>query len=108
MVPHKPGFSLLSKEYSQPLQELNLTTNIIETYDIGFSGGASGKESTCGFNPQIGKVPWKRKWHHTPVFLPGIPWTEEPGGLQSVASQIVGHDRVTAHMSMAWETCIGF
>ena len=29
----------------------------------------------------------------TPVFLPGeSPWTEEPGGLQSMASQKVGHD----------------
>ena len=24
-----------------------------------------------------------------------IPWTEEPGGLQSMGSQRVGHDRVT-------------
>ena len=29
----------------------------------------------------------------TPVFLPGeSPWTEEPGGLQSMGSQKVGHD----------------
>ena len=29
----------------------------------------------------------------TPVFLPGeSPWTEEPGGLQSVGSQRAGHD----------------
>ena len=28
-----------------------------------------------------------------PVFLPGeIPWTEEPGGLQAMGSQRVGHD----------------
>ena len=47
MAPHMPGFSLLSKEYSQALQELNFTTNINETYDMGFPGGASGKESTC-------------------------------------------------------------
>jgi len=24
-----------------------------------------------GFNPWIGKIPWKRKWQPTPVFLPG-------------------------------------
>ena len=24
-----------------------------------------------GFNPWVGKVPWRRKWHPTPVFLPG-------------------------------------
>ena len=29
----------------------------------------------------------------TPIYLPGeTPWTEEPGGLQSMASQRVGHD----------------
>ena len=36
----------------------------------------SGKESACqcrrhGFNPWIRKIPWKRKWQLTPVFLPG-------------------------------------
>jgi len=23
------------------------------------------------FNPQFGKIPWRRKWLPTPVFLPG-------------------------------------
>ena len=43
-----------------------------------FPGGASGKESTCqgrrhkrhGFNPWVGKIPWRRAWQPTPVFLP--------------------------------------
>ena len=25
----------------------------------------------CRFNPWVGKIPWRRKWQHTPVFLPG-------------------------------------
>ena len=25
----------------------------------------------CRFNPWVGRIPWKRKWQHTPVFLPG-------------------------------------
>ena len=25
----------------------------------------------CGFDPWVGKMPWRRKWHPTPVFLPG-------------------------------------
>ena len=34
-------------------------------------------------DPWVGKIPWRRKWQSTPVFLPGeSPWTEEPGGLQ--------------------------
>ena len=24
----------------------------------------------CEFNPWVGKIPWRRKWQHTPVFLP--------------------------------------
>ena len=39
----------------------------------------SGKESTwqcrrsrrCRFNPWVRKIPWRRKWQPTPVFLPG-------------------------------------
>ena len=23
------------------------------------------------FNPWVGKIPWRRKWQNTPVFLPG-------------------------------------
>ena len=45
-----------------------------------------------GFNPWVGKIPWRRAWHPTPVFLPGeSPRTEEPGGLQSRGCR-VRHD----------------
>ena len=45
------------------------------------------------FDPWVGKIPWRRKWQPTPIFLPGrIPWTEEPGGLQSMELQRVRHD----------------
>ena len=38
----------------------------------------NGKQSTCqcrrhrrlGFNPWVRKIPWRRKWQPTPVFLP--------------------------------------
>ena len=29
---------------------------------------------------------------HSSIFAWGIPWTEEPGGLQSMGSQRVGHN----------------
>ena len=29
---------------------------------------------------------------HSNILAPGIPWTEEPGGLQSTGLQRVGHD----------------
>ena len=44
----------------------------------GFLGGTNGKEPICqsrrlkrrGFNPQVGKLPRRRKWQPTLVFLP--------------------------------------
>ena len=41
--------------------------------------GASGKELTCqcrrhkryGFDPWVGKMPWRRKWQPSAVFFPG-------------------------------------
>ena len=39
------------------------------------------------------RFPQMRAWEPIPVFLPGeSPWTEEPGGPQSIGSQRVGHD----------------
>ena len=40
------------------------------------------------------KIPWRKAWQPTPVFfLPAeSPWTEEPGGLQSIGLQRVRHD----------------
>ena len=49
-----------------------------------------------GLDPWDGKIPWRRAWQPTPVFLSGeSPWTEELGGLQSMGLQRVGYDWVT-------------
>ena len=49
-----------------------------------------------GFDSWVGKMPWRREWQPTLVFSPGeSPWTEAPGGLQSMGSQRVRHDRGT-------------
>ena len=41
--------------------------------------------------------PWRRKWQPTPVSLSGeSPWTEEPGGLQSMGLQRVRHGWATS------------
>ena len=41
----------------------------------GFPGGSDGKESSCNAgdrsDPWVGKIPWRRAWQPTPVFLPG-------------------------------------
>ena len=54
---------------------------------------ASAGDKGHGFNPWVRKIPGRRKWQPTPVFLlKEIPWTEKPDGLQLVGSQRVGHD----------------
>ena len=65
---------------------------------LGFPGGSDGKRIRLqcgrpGLDPWVGKIPWRRAWQLTPVFLPGeSPWMEEPGRLQSMGSQRVGQD----------------
>ena len=41
---------------------------------------------------------------HSSILAWKIPWTEEPGGLQSMGSQKVRHDRVTSFsfLESAW------
>ena len=33
--------------------------------------GGSEVKVIPGFDPWVGKIPWRRKWHPTPVLLPG-------------------------------------
>ena len=67
--------------------------------------GLSGKESAChnkrrrrhGFD-LWSKIPWKRKWTTNFSTLAGeIPWTKEPGSLESMGLQRVGHNLATEH-----------
>ena len=57
----------------------------------------NGKESSCQyrrcrFDPWVGKILWRKRWQPTPSIVTWkIPWTEEPGGLQSMGSQRVKH-----------------
>ena len=70
-------------------------------YYMGFPGG------TVVNNPPVMQEtgvwslgwedPWRRKQQPTLVFLPGKSHRQEPGRLQSMGSQRVGHDLVTKH-----------
>ena len=58
---------------TEPLNSNNVT------YDRGSPGGTSGKEVLCqcrrhkrhGSDPWVRKIPWRRIWPSTAVFLPG-------------------------------------
>ena len=65
-----------------------------------FLGSASGKEPTCQcrrykshrFDPWVGKIPWRRKWQSTPIFLPG-----ESHGQRSLVIYIVQGSQRAIH-----------
>ena len=46
-------------------------------------------DTNGGFDPRVGKIPWRRKWQPTAVFLAWrIPWTEETGGVTQSWTQV--------------------
>ena len=64
--------------------------------DTGFSSSSAGKESVSSAgDPGLGRSPEKGTATHSNILAWGIPWTQEPGGLQSVGSQRVRHNWAT-------------
>ena len=70
-------------------------------YYSGFPGGTSGKESICQCRRHKEAQVWSLVWEdpleegiatHSSILAWRIPWTEEPGGLQSKGSQRVKHN----------------
>ena len=72
------GYSPWGRKESDTTERVHFHFHF-QTMKRGFPGGASGKESACqckrhkrcGFNPWVRKIPWRKKWQPTPVFLPG-------------------------------------
>ena len=67
---------------------------------LNFPVSSDNKESVCQcrrcwFDPWVRNI--QEKWiaTHSSILAWIIPWTEDPGGLQSMGSQRVGHDWVT-------------
>ena len=80
------------------------------TYDLnydcnGLPHGSAGKEFACNtgdtkrhdLNPWVRKIPWRRKWQPTLVFLLEKFHGQEPGELHSVGSQRVGCNWTTEY-----------
>ena len=62
---------------------------------LGIPGGSEGKASACSAG-DLGSMPGsgtleKEMATHSSTLAWKIPWTEKPGGLQSMGSQRVGH-----------------
>jgi len=67
---------------------------------LGFPGGSDGKEPTCNAGGPVWPLgredPLEKGMAtHSSILAWRVPWTEEPGRLQSIGLQRVGHDWVT-------------
>ena len=71
----------------------------ISMLKYGFPRWLNGKDSACnaeatgheGSLSGLGRSPWGEHGTHSSILAWEIPWTEEPGGLQSIGPQRVGH-----------------
>ena len=65
-------------EYFEPFPLISTSLLSIPTFEAS-PGGARSEEPVCqgmrcrrhGFLCLVGKIPWRRAWQPTPVFLPG-------------------------------------
>ena len=77
----------------------------------GFPSGSEGKASACNVGDLV-SVPGSgrscREGNGNPLqcSCPKTPWTEEPGGLQSMGSLRVRHDRSNLAAAAMWETWV--
>ena len=79
---------------------LGHTGTVAHQAPLGFPGGSAVKKRLpCRsyrrrrFDPWVGKIPWRRAWQPTLVFLPGeSPRMEEPGELQSTGHRESDND----------------
>ena len=84
------------------LAQREITKHYVPSYwkYLGFPGSSVGKEFTCnaggpGLIPGWGRTPGKEMAAHSSILVWKIPWTEEPGRLQSMGLKRVRHDLVT-------------
>ena len=60
---------------------------------MGFPGGSDIKEYACNAGDLGQEDPLEKEMAtHSSILAFRIPWTEEPGGLQSIGSQKVGYN----------------
>ena len=106
-TPHKKSLLCFPFFFQSKKESAHLDTGILTFERIGrcfkvvilnisgFPHGLDGKESACnagdpGFDPWVRKIPWRREWQPTPLFLPG-----EYHGQTSVRSQRIRHNWTT-------------
>ena len=57
----------------------------------------SRRRKRCGLDPWVGKIPWKRAWQPTPIFLPG----------ESHGQRILVDQKESDRTGKTWHACAG-
>ena len=78
-----------------------------------FLGSSVVKNPTAGAEMWIQSLCWEDPLEeematHSSILAWKIPWTEEPGGLQSMGSQRVGHDLIIFLQKPSWDFFIAY
>ena len=63
------------------------TLSIVLASSAFVQAALRGRYKRFGFDTWVGKIPWKRAWQSS-ILAWKIPWTEEPGGLQSTDHRV--------------------
>ena len=123
-IPARPTFTLAFRVRPCP-GRITLRTRVLS---LGFPDASAAKchpamQDTCGrcrFDPGVGKIPWRRTWHPTPVFLPGeshgqrslvgySPWGHNKWDKTECLNDNVVLGRVASELSynfiFCWKTC---
>ena len=71
---------------------------------VGFPGSmvvknlpANAGDKRCGFDPWVGKIPWRRAWQPTPVLLPEESLKKSLMGYSPRGQKRVRHDWAHIH-----------
>ena len=116
LVARLPEFesSSVSAWHSHPWRFCRaLPSYFADSPSVGFPSGANGKESACQcrrhkghrFDPWVGKIPWRRAWQFTPVFLPGEALGQKTLVGKDLGLQRLGHnwsDLTCMHSWVYW------
>ena len=99
-----PSITSLQSRCYQP-QLIDEEIEVHHGYYVGFLGGSD--ESACNVGDLnlilgLGRSPGGGNTTHSSILAWEMPWTEEPGSLQSMGSQRVEHNWVAEHVTCSF------